>query len=137
MQISRDTGIVFLRVSMGLMITLHGLMKVVGGMTFMRTLGSLPPFVPDVPMLQTALGMVATAIELVGGIMVMLGRGTRVASLLIALVLLVGFTYHMAAISDFTSFVRNTWPLEIMLAFIAISMIGPGSWVVGGPRDKQ
>lgn len=124
----KEIGIVFLRISMGLMITGHGIMKILGGMEFMHKLGSLPLFVPEWPAIYPVLGILATAIELLGGILVMAGHFTRTASIAIAVVLFAGFTVHMPNISDFSSLMRNTWPFEIMLAFIVISIIGPGEW---------
>ena len=119
------TGLLFLRISMGAMMTLHGLMKVLKGMDFMEKLGSMPPFFPDNPTLHTLLGIIATIIELGGGILLMIGYRAREASIAIATVLIFAFAYHCNQISDFESFVRNAWPLEMAFVFIALAIINP------------
>lgn len=117
------TAYLFLRISMGGFMACHGLMKLLSGSAFLQQLGSLPPFVPDIPALQTVLGVIATAIELVGGTLVALGIQQRLASLLIVVVMLVAFSYHMQQITGFTSLMQNTWPLEIACVFGALAFM--------------
>ncbi len=113
----------FLRISMGIFMACHGLMKLLSGPSFLQQLGSMPPFVPDIPALHTALGVIATAIELVGGILVALGIQQRLACLLIVTVMLSAFSYHLQQVTGFTSLMQNTWPLEIACVFGALAFL--------------
>jgi len=116
---------VFLRVALGITICGHGIMKVIGGPVFWQTLGGLPPFVPDVAQLQLALGIVAMLIELVGGVFLVVNYRVREAALAIVAVMLVAFSYHLPSVKDFSSLMRNTWPLELALVYVAIAMMHP------------
>jgi putative oxidoreductase len=120
-------GLTFLRVSMGVLMMLHGLMKILGGGTFLQNLGGLPPFVPDVAWLKMGLGTIAMLIELVGGLAIMIGFKVRWASILVVLVMLCAFTYHIQNIHSFSTLMYNTWPLEIAFVFASLAILNPSS----------
>ena len=122
----RDKGILFFRISMGTMMVLHGIMKIVGGIEFIRRLGGMPPGVPENDTLQVFLGLTAVAFEILGGIGVATGIRFKTACVLIVLVMIPAFLYHLGNVSDFESFVRNAWPLELAFVFSAFVFIGPG-----------
>ncbi len=117
------SGTVFLRVAMGVTMFLHGVMKLIGGPQFWETLGGLPPFVPDHPILQIGLGVLATLIELLGGLALIVGFRVRESSLAIVAVMLIAFSYHFSNVKDFSSLMRNTWPLELALVYFAIALM--------------
>jgi len=122
----RDKGILFFRILMGTMMVLHGIMKIVGGIDFIRRLGGMPPGVPENDALQMVLGLTAVAFEILGGIGVATGIRFKIACILIVLVMIPAFLYHLENVSDFESFVRNSWPLELAFVFFAFVFIGPG-----------
>ncbi len=115
---------------------LHGLMKVMGGLDFMKMLGGMPPFVPDHAVLQTVLGMVATAFELLGGLGVVLGYRFRTACVLVILVMLAAFTSHLQHIDGFRNLMLNAWSLEIACVFVALFLMGPGDRYCLGGKAK-
>jgi len=127
----RDKGILFFRLSMGTMMVLHGMMKIVGGIEFIRRLGGMPPGVPENATLQVFLGLTAVAFEILGGIGVAAGFRFKTACILIVLVMIPAFLYHLGSVSDFESFVRNAWPLELAFVFSAFVFIGPGKYKFG------
>ena len=127
----RDTGTLVFRVSMGTMMILHGIMKISGGLEFIQRLGGLPPFVPDNDVLRLILGLIAVLFEIVGGLGVVTGYRFRAACIMIVLVMIPAFLHHLGGVSDFESFVRNTWPLELAFVFTAFILIGPGKHKIG------
>jgi putative oxidoreductase len=120
-----NPAIRFLRISMGLVMFLHGIMKVLGGPTFWQTLGGLPPMVPEIPWLRMSLGIVATFIELLGGLLLIINWRVRDASISIVLVMIAAFTYHLPNVDGFRSLMMNTWPLELALVYAAIAWLHP------------
>lgn len=104
----------------------HGVMKVLGGLEFMKTLGGLPPMIPESETLRIALGIVATLLELLGGLGVLLGYRFKLACWMIVAVMIPAFASHLNSIQDFRSLMLNAWALEIAIAFAAFSFIGPG-----------
>ena len=123
---TKDTGILIFRITMGTMMVLHGTMKVVLGMEFIQRLGGHPPFVPENGTVQLVFGLLAVAFEIVGGLGVLTGYRFRAACLMIIMVMIPAFLYHLGGVSDFESFVRSTWPLELACVFTAFIFIGPG-----------
>ena len=123
---NKDFGILFFRLSMGGMLLLHGIMKIVKGVDFIKQLGGMPPGVPNIGWLQLALGLLAVAFEILGGLGVMTGYRFKTACILVVAVMIPAFLYHATMVSDFESFVRNAWPLEIGFVFFAFIFIGPG-----------
>lgn len=113
----------FLRISMGIAIALHGLMKALAGPSFWKKLGSMPPMIPDVEFLHYLLGTLAMLIELVGGILIAIGIKVRISSIAVVAVLLAAFAYHAESIKGFESLMRNSWPLELALVFCAIALM--------------
>ncbi|MFJ7933922.1 DoxX family protein [Sporosarcina sp. NPDC096371] len=86
-----DAGAVVLRVILGLTFFIHGLSKFQGG------LGNTAGFFESLGMPGFSAYVVAV-IELVGGIMLILGIGTRIVSVLFAGIMLVAiFTAKLAA----------------------------------------
>ncbi len=128
---NRDAGILFFRITMGSMMILHGIMKIVGGIEFIKKLGGMPPLVPENETLQLILGLIAVVFEIAGGLGVITGRLFRTACILIIMVLIPGFLFHLSFITDFDSFVRNAWPLELTFVFTAFIFIGPGEHKIG------
>lgn len=116
-------GIIFLRITMGVAMMLHGIMKLIGGPSFWEKLGGMPPLVPEIPTVEMVLGFLAMAIELVGGLFVAIGYKVRLSAFAIVGVMVVAFIYHAQSINSFGSFVRNSWPLEIGLVFLSIAFI--------------
>lgn len=102
---------------MGLVASLHGLMKLLKGPEFWQTLGGMPAFVPDIPWLQASLGTAAMLIELLGGLMVTFGIKVRYACFSLMLVLLVAFAHHLVNVDGFISLMLNSWPMELVLVF--------------------
>ncbi len=91
---SRDAGLLFLRISMGAVMIGHGLMKFGGGTEFLKSLGGMPPLVPENETLRLVLGSIAALFEVLGGLGVALGYPFKTACTLIILVMLPAFIYH-------------------------------------------
>ncbi len=125
---NRDSGILTFRILMGSMMVLHGVMKIVSGLDFIQKLGGMPPFVPNNPTVHLVLGGVAVLFEVVGGLGVITGIRFKTACVMIVLVMIPAFAYHLASVSDFVSFMRNAWPLELAFVFFSFIFIGPGKY---------
>lgn len=112
-------GLLLIRLAVGGVFIAHGLQKVLDlDMTvgFFTTVG-LPAF----------LAYVVTAIELLGGIAVLLGLWTEIAGILIALVM-VGAIYTVKGKMGFLG--GYELDLTLMLAALALAVSGPGRYTV-------
>jgi len=127
-----DVGKLVLRVSVGLLMLLHGIFKLqhgVGGIAGMLGGHGLP-------------GVLAYGVylgELVGPILVILGLYTRVGALLMVGNMLVAF--GLAHMQDLLTLNKmGGWSLELQGLFlfgsIAIALLGAGRYSVGGTGSR-
>jgi uncharacterized membrane protein YphA (DoxX/SURF4 family) len=123
-----NNGIKFLRYSIGTVLVLHGLSKLLGGAATLTYVGGMPPFAPHTsPTAQLILGTIAAAFEIIGGFGVATGFYFKTACMVAILVLVGATSYHLTQVSSFSSLMMNTWPIELMLVFIALLIAGPGT----------
>lgn len=125
---NESTGKLILRLTLGILILLHGIAKLmggVGGLTGVVTAAGLPAFV--------AYG--AYLGEVVGPILVLLGWYSRIGAALIAINMLFAISLvHRADI--FSLGETGGWALELQGMFlftaIVIALIGPGRFSLNG-----
>lgn len=119
-----DTALLILRVFTGLTMFMHGWQKLTG-----PGFGGVGDMFAgmDVPLAAVA-GPVTMVIELVGGALLVLGLGTRVAGVAVALVMLGAlFIVHLPA--GFYA-ADGGYELVMLLAALgaALAVSGPGAW---------
>lgn len=129
---SEDLGKFVLRVSIAILILMHGIAKVTGGVDFitgLMTKVGLPP----------ALGYLVYIGEVIAPLLVLFGLWTRPAALVIAINMLVAIALvHSAELFDITK--TGGWALELqglfLLGAIAVALLGAGRYSVGGVHGK-
>lgn len=119
----REIGLLILRVGIGIMFIGHGFPKLIGGPALWRGLaqGVGFDFLPEFWGLMAALG------ETVGGLLLALGLAFRPACLLLSFVMIGATIYHFRAGDSFTQYSR---PLEMLILFGSLLLIGPGKYSV-------
>jgi putative oxidoreductase len=137
--VGRDAGMLALRVGAGALMSWHGWSKLDGGISNFR--GFVESLNLPVPGL---LAYAVTFLELVGGIMLIVGVLTRLPALLLALeMLLTGSVVKLTKL-NVPLFASDTVGAELdflfMSAFLAIALVGPGRWsldyVLGIEREE-
>lgn len=119
-------GLAILRIVLGIAMAVHGWGKLSGGVDgvagFFGSIG--------VP-LPSLTAWLVTIIELVGGILLILGAATQIASLLIALVLLGAIVFARIS-GPFIDGGAISWEKEavFLAAAICLFLSGPGAWSV-------
>lgn len=127
-----DTGKLILRLAVGILILLHGLMKIsggVGGIEGMLTSHGLPAFI--------AYG--AYLGEVVGPLLVIVGLYTRVGALLMTCSMLVAILLaHMGQLGGLNA--QGGWALELQGMFLfsslAVLFLGAGRFSLGGTGGR-
>lgn len=125
-QNNQDLGKLVLRLSLGLLVLLHGVAKITGGIGFITQVvqdAGLPGFV--------AYGVYIG--EVVAPILVILGLHARLGAAVIALNMLVAiFLVHTAELLALNQ--TGGWALELQGMFlfgaIAVALLGPGNFSV-------
>jgi putative oxidoreductase len=125
----QDIGAALLRLAMGVMFLAHGLLKVMvftlpGTVSFFESIG-LPGF----------LAYVVTIAEIGGGALLILGFKTRAVAWALTPVLLGATWAHLGNGWLFTN-TNGGWeyPLFLVVAGIAVALVGPGAWAVDSRR---
>jgi putative oxidoreductase len=131
---SKDLGLLILRVGIGVMFICHGIPKLLGGPAGWEGLAQFAlPFLPG-GYLAMAFGFAAMAAELVGGLLLALGKYHRTACLALAATMAVAFSTKIVSVTGITDFAKNAgWPLELLIVFVALFFIGPGRYIAGKP----
>ncbi len=125
-QNSQDLGKFVLRVSLGLLVLLHGIAKItggIGGIEGMVTAAGLPGWL--------AYGVYVG--EVVAPLMLILGLHARIGAGLVAINMLVAiFLVHLGEITQLNG--QGGWALELQGMFlfgaIAVALLGPGRYGV-------
>ena len=123
-----DLGKLVLRLALGLLVLLHGIAKLRGGLdqiTELVTAHGLPGFI--------AYG--ALVGEVLAPLMVLAGFYARIGAVLIALNMLVAFALvHLGQLGQLNE--QGGWALELQGMFlagaVAIALLGPGRYSVNG-----
>ena len=123
-----DLGKLVLRLALGLLILLHGIGKLHGGLGWVEqqlVAHGLPGFI--------AYGVLVG--ELLAPLMVLAGFYARIGGLIIAFNMLVAFALvHMGQLGQLNE--QGGWALELqgmyLAAAIAIALLGPGRYSVNG-----
>ena len=122
----QDLGKLILRLSLGILVLLHGIAKLTGG------IGGIVGMVEGAG-LPGVLGYGALVGEVLGPLMLILGFHARIGAALVAINMLfaIGLA-HMGELATLTE--QGGWALELqgMFLFTAIALVflGPGRWSV-------
>jgi putative oxidoreductase len=129
---SEDTGKLILRVSLGVMILLHGIAKVMGGVDgIVGMVGKAG--------LPGAFGYLVYVGEVLAPLLLIVGLWARLAALVVAINMVVAVVLvHMGELFTLTK--QGGWALELQGMFlftaIAIALLGAGRFSVGGARGR-
>ena len=126
--VQHDLGKLILRLALGLLILLHGIGKLKGGVgpiEQMLTAHGLPAF----------LAWGALVGEVLGPILLIVGFYARIGAVLIAINMLTAFALvHVAQLGQLNE--QGGWALELQGMFlftaIALALLGPGRYSVNG-----
>ncbi|MGK0182265.1 MAG: putative oxidoreductase [Halioglobus sp.] len=120
-----DSGLLLMRLGLGILFICHGFPKVMGGTELWGKLGmAMGNFgITSVPVLW---GFMAALSEFGGGLSLLLGLFTRLGSFLLASTMCVATFHHYFKGDDFLHVTSR--PLELMFVFLGIMLIGGGRY---------
>jgi putative oxidoreductase len=119
---AKDLGLLILRVGIGLIFIYHGYPKLMGGQEKWLWLGNQMIYL-GIAFAPTVWGFMAAIAECIGGGMLVLGLGTRLAAFLMACVMVVACMMHWN-IGDPFSLLAH--PLSLLVVFVSLFVSGAG-----------
>ncbi len=134
------TGLLVLRLALGLIFVLHGWMNVVGGQAaFLREMLAMVGWsAPDVVV------WMITGLELLGGLALMLGIFAREAALILAIEMIVAMVLFFAREGVFIIAIPNVplayafeYPLALVGGLICLALGGPGTFALQNSLEAR
>jgi putative oxidoreductase len=121
-----DLGLLVLRLGMGLMFVTHGWPKMLGGPEKWEALGGAMAHL-GVDFGHQLFGLAAALAEFLGGVLLALGLGTRVAALFLLATMVVAATMHLA---EGDGLKGASHAIEAGVVFAALALTGAGRFSV-------
>lgn len=122
-----QAGLCFLRIGVGLLTIPHGIPKMMGGAEAWEQMGVMFMQPLNIYFLPVMWGFLGAVSEFVGGILLVLGFGTRIASVFLTVMMGIATAWH---IQRGDSFMVYSFPLSLMVVFIAFIIVGSGKYSV-------
>lgn len=118
------TGLLVLRIGIGISIFFHGLPKIMGGAETWTAIGGTMSNL-GINFAPTFWGFMAAVAETVGGILFAMGLLFRPAVLLLISTMIVALVMHFSQGDDFMKYGHA---LDLLIVFVAALFTGPGKF---------
>ena len=122
----KNTGLLIIRVGLGIMFMFHGYPKLLGGPDNWTAVGNAMKHT-GVTFFPVGWGFLAAATETFGGFLVLLGLAFRPATLLLAITMIVASIMHLKTGDGLNG---ASHAVEAAIVFIGLTIIGPGKYSV-------
>ena len=119
-----DSGLLFLRVGLGVLFIFHGFPKLFGGPEAWGQLGMAMQGL-GIDFAPVFFGFMAAFTEFFGGILLIFGLYMMPTLLLLIITMVVAFLHHLVQGDSFSQIAH---PLKAAIAFIALLLTGPGRY---------
>lgn len=120
----KDEGLLFLRVGMGIMMMYHGFPKIMGGIEGWIKVGAAMKFL-GITFAPAFWGFMAACAEFFGGMLIMLGLGTRLACVFVTSTMVVAVTMKLATGGGLFG---ASQAIENGIVYISLFISGPGKY---------
>ena len=122
----KNTGLLIMRVGLGIMFMFHGYPKLLGGPDNWAAVGNAMKHT-GVTFFPVGWGFLAAVTETFGGFLIVLGLAFRPASLLLCITMIVASTMHLKSGDGLNG---ASHAIEAAIVFIGLVFIGPGKYSV-------
>ncbi|RZL50608.1 MAG: DoxX family protein [Pedobacter sp.] len=122
----RNTGILILRIGLGVMMMVHGLPKIMGGPAGWEGLGGSMKVV-GINFLPTVWGFLAAVSEGLGGFLLILGLFFRPVNMMLVFTMIIAALVHFGK-GDGLSGASHA--IELGIVFLSLIFIGPGKYSI-------
>ncbi|MFP5406018.1 MAG: DoxX family protein [Gammaproteobacteria bacterium] len=132
MEHSSDLGKLILRLTLGILVLLHGIAKLVGGPAFILGLVAKSG-------MPEAFGYLVYVGEVLAPLLLIVGLWTRLAGLIIVVNMIVAVSMvHLGQLGQLSS--TGGWALELQACFLfmalSIALLGAGRYSLGGRNGR-
>lgn len=122
----RNTGLLIMRIGLGIMFMFHGYPKLLGGPEQWEAIGGAMKYI-GIDFLPAVWGLLAGLTETFGGFLLLIGLAFRPVCLLLTFTMIIAACFHLNSNEGFMS---ASHAIELGFVFFGLSFIGPGSYSV-------
>jgi putative oxidoreductase len=122
----RNTGLLLMRIGLGIMFMYHGYPKLLGGPHMWTSVGGAMKHV-GIDFYPVGWGLIAALTETFGGFLILLGLAFRPATLLLSIAMIIAANMHLKT-GDGLGVASHA--IEAAVVFIGLAFIGPGKYSV-------
>ncbi|MES2417728.1 MAG: DoxX family protein [Bacteroidota bacterium] len=123
----RNTGILIVRIGLGVMMMVHGFPKITGGVEMWKGLGDSMKLI-GIDFLPVVWGFIAAAVETFGGFLLVLGLFLRPVSLLLFLNMSMAAVVHLS--NPKQGIMDASHAIELGFVFLGLMFIGAGKYSI-------
>jgi putative oxidoreductase len=122
----KNTGLLIMRVGLGIMFMFHGYPKLLGGPNQWTAVGGATKHI-GVDFFPVGWGLLAALTETFGGFLIVLGLAFRPAALLLSITMAVAATMHLKTGDGLGG---ASHAIEAAVVFLGLILVGPGKYSV-------
>jgi len=120
----KDLGLAILRISLGVIMIIHGVPKFLGGQEMLRSVGLAMGYL-GIHFWPTFWGFLAAFSEVAGGFFLIIGFLFRPSCFCLLCTMVVAIVYQVSRGEDFSVL---SHPLTMAAVFFALMFVGPGKY---------
>lgn len=125
----KNFGLLIIRIGLGIMFIYHGYPKITGGVKTWEMLGTATGNV-GIHFLPVVWGLLSALTETVGGLLLIIGLGFRLACLLLLIDLTVAALFHLHQTGSMGGLGMASHAIEDAIMFAGLLFVGPGKYSV-------
>ncbi|MEJ7693380.1 DoxX family protein [Daejeonella sp.] len=122
----RNTGLLIIRIGIGIMFMLHGYPKLLGGPEMWTNIGGAMKYI-GITFIPVAWGLAAAATETFGGFLILIGLAFRPVCVLLAFTMAIAATMHLSTGDGLTT---ASHAIEVGFVFLGLAFIGSGKYSI-------
>ncbi|MES3016655.1 MAG: DoxX family protein [Bacteroidota bacterium] len=122
----RNTGLLIVRLGLGVMMMLHGYPKFLGGPDNWEAVGSSMKYL-GITFAPAVWGLLAAAAETFGGFLLLIGLAFRPVCLILTFTMIVASLTHLKTSANYMDAAHA---IELGFVFFGLAFIGPGRYSI-------
>lgn len=122
----RNTGLMIMRIGLGIMMIYHGYPKLLGGPEQWEAVGNSTKYL-GITFAPTIWGLLAAITETFGGFLILIGLAFRPACVFLMIAMAVASTMHL---NNGDGLMIASHAIELGIVFLGLVFIGPGRYSV-------
>lgn len=122
----KNTGLLIVRIGLGIMFMLHGYPKLIGGPDKWEMIGSSMKYL-GIDTAPAVWGAIAALAETFGGFLILLGLAFRPICLILTINMFIAANMHLHTSDDYMT---ASQAIEVGVVFLGLALIGPGRYSV-------